>query len=64
MREHENDQTSAKKNRYVWKRIKHTPEKEPDPAQYERSKALTTNSTPLKAMVSVMCGILMRQDFA
>lgn len=40
MREHENDQTSAKKNRYVWKRIKHTPEKEPDPAQYERSKAL------------------------
>jgi len=39
-RQHENDQTSAKKNRYVWKRIKHAPEKAPDPAQYERSKTL------------------------
>jgi transposase len=29
-----------KKNRHVWKRIKHAPEKSPDPVQYERSKAL------------------------
>src|SRR5467141_4129593 len=39
-REHENEQTSVKKNREVWKRMKRAPEKTPDPEQYERSKAL------------------------
>src|SRR5262249_45482967 len=29
-----------KKNRYVWKRIKRTPEKAPDPEKYARSKTL------------------------
>ncbi|HEX2472401.1 MAG TPA: IS630 family transposase [Nitrososphaera sp.] len=38
--QYKNDQTATKKNRYVWKRIKHAPEKSPDPEKYERSKAL------------------------
>ena len=38
--QYKNDQTSPKKNCYIWKRIKHAPEKTPDPEQYERSKAL------------------------
>jgi hypothetical protein len=35
-----NTKTAAKKNRQIWKRKKHAPEKKPDPAQYERRKAL------------------------
>lgn len=38
--QHKNYQTPCKKNRYVWKRIKKSPEKSPDAQQYERSKTL------------------------